>query len=84
MPAAPLAPASGTVLIVEDHPLFRGAMISLIATALPGLAPVAASSAEEGLKLARTLADVRMVLLVAGRAMDKNYTDVGPGVDILA
>jgi DNA-binding NarL/FixJ family response regulator len=66
MAAAPAPPPARTVLIVEDHPLFRGALINLVATALPGLEAVAASSAEEGLKLARTLADVRLVLLDPG------------------
>lgn len=53
-------------LIVEDHPLFRGALVNLVRTALPELDPVAASSAEEGLKLARTLPDVRLILLDPG------------------
>jgi DNA-binding NarL/FixJ family response regulator len=57
-------PAS--VLIVEDHPLFRDALIHLVRGALPDVTPVAASSAEEGLRLAVTLDEVRLVLLDPG------------------
>jgi DNA-binding NarL/FixJ family response regulator len=57
---------TATALVVEDHPLFRGAMIQLVRDALPDITPVAASSAEEGLKVAATLTDVRLVLLDPG------------------
>jgi hypothetical protein len=57
---------TATALIVEGHPLFRGAMIQLVRDALPDITPVAASSAEEGLRVAATLTDVRLVLLDAG------------------
>lgn len=46
-------PESG--LIVEDHPLFRDALIQLVRGVFPDVTPVAASSAEEGLKLLGTL-----------------------------
>jgi DNA-binding NarL/FixJ family response regulator len=57
-------PAS--VLIVEDHPLFRDALIHLVRGALSDMTPVAASSAEEGLRLLDTLDDVRLILLDPG------------------
>ena len=63
MPADSPAP---TALIIEDHPLFRDALLHLVRTTLAEFEPVAASSAEEGLKLAGTLADVRLVLLDPG------------------
>lgn len=59
-------PSSPTALIVEDHPLFREALLHLVRTTLTHLEPVAASSAEEGLKLEETLTDVRLVLLDPG------------------
>ena len=55
-----------SALIVEDHPLFRDALIHLVRGALPQVVPVAANSAEEGLRLAVTLDDVRLVLLDPG------------------
>src|SRR5882724_2972922 len=55
-----------TALIVEDHPLFRDALIHLVRGALPQVVPVAANSAEEGLRLVVTLDDVRLVLLDPG------------------
>jgi two-component system nitrate/nitrite response regulator NarL len=61
-----MADSPPVALIIEDHPLFREALIHLVRTALTELEPVAASSAEEGLKLAGTLADVRLVLLDPG------------------
>jgi len=55
-----------SALIVEDHPLFRDALIHLVRGALPQVVPVAANSAEEGLRLAVTLDDVHLVLLDPG------------------
>ncbi|HVY08201.1 MAG TPA: response regulator transcription factor [Burkholderiales bacterium] len=57
-------PASA--LIVEDHPLFRDALIQLVRDALPNVTPVAASSAEEGLRLADSLEKVSLILLDPG------------------
>ncbi|HKY02878.1 MAG TPA: response regulator transcription factor [Burkholderiales bacterium] len=56
----------GTALIVEDHPLFLNALLELVAESLPRLHTIAVASAEEGLKIARSLPDVRLVLLDPG------------------
>jgi two-component system, NarL family, nitrate/nitrite response regulator NarL len=56
---------SATVLIIEDHPMFQDALIHLVHAAL-GVMPVAASSAEEGLRVAPTMVDVRLVVLDPG------------------
>jgi len=54
-------PASA--LIIDDHPLYRDALTQLLGTMLGELNVKAASSAEEGLRLATQLGDVRLVLL---------------------
>ena len=54
-------PASA--LIIDDHPLYRDALTQLLSTMLGELQVRAASSAEEGLRLASQLSDVRLVLL---------------------
>jgi DNA-binding NarL/FixJ family response regulator len=54
---------SGSALIIDDHPLYRDALIQLLRTMLPEASVRAASSAEEGLRLAETLPDLRLVLL---------------------
>ena len=54
-------PASA--LIIDDHPLYRDALTQLLGTMLGELNVKAASSAEEGLRLAAQLGDVRLVLL---------------------
>jgi DNA-binding NarL/FixJ family response regulator len=53
-------------LIIEDHPLFRAALIHLVRATLPAVEPVAASSAEAGLKLSATLSEIRLILLDPG------------------
>jgi DNA-binding NarL/FixJ family response regulator len=54
---------SGSALIIDDHPLYRDALLQLLRTMLPEASVKAASSAEEGLRLAETLPDLRLVLL---------------------
>lgn len=54
------------VLIVEDHPLFRAALIHLVSATLPDIEPLAASSAEEGLRHAAGLRNARLVVLDPG------------------
>jgi DNA-binding NarL/FixJ family response regulator len=54
-------PASA--LIIDDHPLYRDALTQLLGAMLGEPNVKAASSAEEGLRLAAQLADLRLVLL---------------------
>ncbi|MFN0316176.1 MAG: LuxR C-terminal-related transcriptional regulator [Burkholderiales bacterium] len=56
---------SATVLIIEDHPMFRDALVQLVCATLE-ITTVAASSAEEGLRIAPTLREVKLVLLDPG------------------
>jgi DNA-binding NarL/FixJ family response regulator len=57
---------TNTILIVEDHPLYRGALIHLVGAIVGASNTVAVSSAEEGLRLAHTLDTLRIVLLDLG------------------
>jgi two-component system, NarL family, nitrate/nitrite response regulator NarL len=52
-----------TVLIVEDHPLYRGALVDLVRTVPGALESVAVPSAEEGLRQASMLPGLCLVLL---------------------
>jgi DNA-binding NarL/FixJ family response regulator len=54
---------SGSALIIDDHPLYRDALTQLLRTMLSEESVKAASSAEEGLRLAETLPNLRLVLL---------------------
>jgi DNA-binding NarL/FixJ family response regulator len=54
---------SGSALIIDDHPLYRDALTQLLRTMLAEDSVKAASSAEEGLRLAETLPNLRLVLL---------------------
>jgi DNA-binding NarL/FixJ family response regulator len=54
-----------TILVVDDHPLFRKALVSLIEEHFPSQRVVAAASAEEGLQKLRE-SDVDLVLLDLG------------------
>lgn len=54
------------VLIVEDHPLFRAALIHLVQAKLPDAEAVAANSAEEGLRQVAAMKNVRLILLDPG------------------
>ncbi len=57
---------NGTALIIEDHPLYRDALTALLRPALGGLEVKAVSSAEEGLRVAGTLHELRLVLIDPG------------------
>lgn len=57
---------SGSALIVEDHPLYRDALRNLLQPLFGAVGVAVANSAEEGLQLARTLADLRVILLDPG------------------
>jgi two-component system nitrate/nitrite response regulator NarL len=59
-------PMAETALIIEDHPLFRAALMHLVRATLPDVEPVAANSAEAGLKLGATLSKLRLILLDPG------------------
>jgi two-component system nitrate/nitrite response regulator NarL len=57
---------SGCALIVEDHPLYRDALCSLLRPIFGEQGVSVANSAEEGLQLARTLPELRVILLDPG------------------
>jgi len=57
---------AGAALIVEDHPLYRDALIRLLCTIVGDSGVVAASSAEEGLRSVANIPDLRLVLLDVG------------------
>src|SRR4051812_24382483 len=61
-----MATTTGTALIVEDHPLYRDALTQLLRRIFGDSAVAAASSAEEGLKLAQSATDLRIILLDPG------------------
>jgi two-component system nitrate/nitrite response regulator NarL len=61
-----MATTTGTALIVEDHPLYRDALTQLLRRLFGDSAVAAASSAEEGLKLAQSAVDLRIILLDPG------------------
>lgn len=54
------------VLIVEDHPLYRGALIHLIAAIVGPENTLAVSSAEEGLRLIAPVDNLGLILLDLG------------------
>lgn len=55
-----------TALIIEDHPLYRGALIQLLQGVVGEAGTVAVSSAEAGLRLLDGLPDLALVLLDLG------------------
>ena len=55
-----------SVLIIEDHPLFRGALVQIMQALVGEKKIVAVSSAEEGLMLVNTFADLALILLDPG------------------
>jgi two-component system, NarL family, nitrate/nitrite response regulator NarL len=65
-PPASVDTAAQTALVVEDHPLFLTALFDLVSEALPHMQSLAASSAEEGLRMVRALSNVRLILLDPG------------------
>jgi two-component system, NarL family, nitrate/nitrite response regulator NarL len=77
-------------LIIDDHPLYRDALTQLLG-ALVGDANVrSASSAEEGLRLASQIADLRLVLVDFALPGMSGTEAIGallarlPGVDVIA
>lgn len=59
--------AVGSALIIEDHPLYRDALVQLLRSTLgTNAALLVASSAEEGVRLARTCNDLRLVMIDPG------------------
>jgi DNA-binding NarL/FixJ family response regulator len=58
--------ADQVVLIVEDHPLFRAALVHLVGVVLPEARAIAVSSAEEGLKQPPLLRNACLVVLDPG------------------
>lgn len=55
-----------SILIVEDHPLFRGALVQIMQAIVGEQKTAAASSAEEGLTLLNSLLDLGLILLDPG------------------
>lgn len=55
-----------TVLIIEDHPLYRDALIHLMQEIVGKSETVATNSAENGLRLAETLPNLALILLDLG------------------
>ena len=60
---------SASALIIDDHPLYRDALSQLLGAMLGESHVRAVSSAEEGLRLAPQLQDLRLVLLDAAHAV---------------
>ncbi len=58
--------ARGNALIVEDHPLYRDALIHLLRPVLGDRDIKAASSAEEGLRIGGSLTDLHLILIDLG------------------
>jgi two-component system, NarL family, nitrate/nitrite response regulator NarL len=54
---------TNSVLIIEDHPLYRDALVPLLQEALGDSKVLTATSAEEGLRLANQLVNLRLILL---------------------
>ena len=52
-----------TILLIEDHPLYRAALIHLVQDLIGERGPVAASSAEEGLRLVDEMTNLRAIML---------------------
>jgi DNA-binding NarL/FixJ family response regulator len=55
-----------SVLIIEDHPLFRDALVQVVREIVGETSAVAVSSAEEGLRKADNVANLSMILLDLG------------------
>jgi two-component system nitrate/nitrite response regulator NarL len=56
----------GSALVIEDHPIYRDALVHLLHSVLDASRTYAAGSLEEGLRIATALADLRLVLLDVG------------------
>ncbi|MEC5384648.1 response regulator transcription factor [Uliginosibacterium sp. H3] len=61
-----MATLSGSALVVEDHPLYRDALMQLARTLFGDDGAIAANSAEEGLRRAANCPDLCVVLLDQG------------------
>lgn len=59
-------PMTQSALIVEDHPLYRGALIQLMQSVVGQTGTVAVNSAEAGLRALDGLPDLRLILLDMG------------------
>ncbi len=76
-------------LIVEDHPLYRGALIQLMAEVFGPVGTVAASSAEAGLNLMADLPDLQLIWLdlglpgMSGVEAIRAFVRARPGVPII-
>lgn len=55
-----------TALILEDHPLYRGALIQLLQSVVGEGGSVAVSSAEAGLRLLEGWADLKLIVMDMG------------------
>jgi len=56
----------GSVLIVDDHPLYRDALVQLMRTLVDASKVLAASSMEQALRVAAGVKDLQLVLLDVG------------------
>ena len=57
---------TGSALIIEDHPLYRDALMHMLSAVFDNARTHAVRSAEEGLRLAPTLPDLRVIVLDLG------------------
>jgi two-component system, NarL family, nitrate/nitrite response regulator NarL len=57
------ASSTPPILVVDDHPLFRDGLGSLLGQLLPGAAVLGADDAQAGLQLAERHPDIRLVLI---------------------
>ncbi|MES2356498.1 MAG: response regulator transcription factor [Pseudomonadota bacterium] len=55
-----------TVLVVEDHPLFRDALSQFLKSAIGAAEVITANSAEHGLDLAESFSELNLILLDVG------------------
>jgi two-component system nitrate/nitrite response regulator NarL len=67
-----------SVLVIEDHPLYRDALIPLLQEILNGSEVITATSAEEGVRIAATLPKLRLILL------DLNLPGLLSGIEAVA
>lgn len=60
--------SNASMLIVEDHPLYRDGLVQLFSSSAPyaGIRVLTAESAEEGVRVVRQAVDLRFVLLDPG------------------